>query len=262
MAERVDRAGVERILRRALEIDADRPAVDDGGLRLQDLEAVASEVGVSPEAVRLAYAEERLRAGVGVGQHPVLDRIAGPGVVRTTRLVPAPVPVVLERIDDWARHEHTLRLLRREPGAGEWVRSSGIGVAAVRAVRSVQGGATLAKLRSLVAIAAPVDERTTLVLVAADLRGERAWATAGGAGVAGASAAGLGALAVVASPLVLVALPVAAGAGVAVASTHRRAVSRTLRELDALLDAVAAQRTPARLTDAARAVARRVSRPR
>lgn len=243
----LDRAATERVLARAAELQVARAGVDDG-LREEDLLAAAREAGLSPDHVRLALAEERLRAAAGrAPEGGFAAWAAGPGHVGAERVVAGTTAAALDALGAWLEREECMRLARRVGEQAAWEpRRDVLGNLA----RGLRGGGSRALRRAALvsAVALPAGEGRVLVRVEADLTGARrqrlaAGAVAAGGGVAaGGSIVGLGvvahALLAVAAPVAVI--PVLAGGAAAWALTRgqREAVARTRAALERLLDAV------------------------
>jgi hypothetical protein len=258
-APALDRAAVERVLARAAELQVAR-AGGDAGLSEADLLAAAGEAGISPEHVRLALAEERLRAARGTSvalppERGLAARVAGPAHVGAERLVAGPVARALDALGAWLEREEGMRLARRSGAHAAWEpRNDVLGSLA----RGLRGGGSQALRRvpllSAVALPAgdgPSGEERVLLRVEADLSPARRQRLTAGAVVAGSGAAAGGAIlgvGVVAHALVavvapLAVIPVLAGgaAAWALGRGHRTAAERTQAALEQLLDRVEAR---------------------
>jgi hypothetical protein len=256
-APALDRAAVERVLARAAELQVAR-AGGDAGLSEADLLAAAGEAGISPEHVRLALAEERLRAARG-GAAPAAERglaarVAGPAHVGAERVVAGPVARALDALGGWLEREEGMRLARRSGAHAAWEpRRDVLGQLA----RGLRGGGSQALRRvplvSAVALPAgdgPSGEERVLLRVEADLSPARRQRLAAGAVVAGSGAAAGGAIlgvgavahALVAVVAPLAAIPLLAGgaAAWALGRGQRSAAERTRAALEQLLDRVEA----------------------
>jgi hypothetical protein len=258
----LDRAAVDRVLRRASDMMADHPEVADGAqgpattTDVVLLEA-ATEAGLDPDAVRLSLAIERL------GPPPerrALDRLGGPRRVTVERVVRLDVDTALGRIDDLLQRQHQLRRTRSRAEAGEWRRRTGAVGKVQRAAKRASGDVGLAKVAVVEAQASPVDESRTVVRLAADRADQRTEVLAGGAVTTGVGAVAAGAAAVALTPLALVAVPVVAAAGAGVASIGRKQRALLADELDRVLDAVEHGLRPVTLSDDVRRVLRSIRR--
>lgn len=260
----LDRAAVDRVLRRASDMMADHPDVDaadgpgsPGAMTDIVLFEAATEAGLDPDAVRLSLAIERL------GPPPErkrLDRLSGPRRVSVDRVVRLDIDTALGRIDDLLQRQHQLRRTRSRADAGEWRRRTGAVGKVQRAAKRASGDVGLAKVAVVEAQASAVDEGRTVLRLAADRADQRTELLAGGAVTGGVGAAAAGAAAVILTPIALVALPVAAAAGAGVASLGRKQRAMLADELDRVLDAVEHGLRPVTLSDDVRRVLRSIRR--
>ena len=105
-ATRLDREAVDRVLHRALELHDH----DEGlSLQLPDLVDVGRELGVAPQHVEQAYAEElagQLSRNTPQGRGA---RLTGPGIVSTGRVMARSADAVQREVDDWMQRRQSLR---------------------------------------------------------------------------------------------------------------------------------------------------------
>jgi hypothetical protein len=107
----LDRAALERVLARAAELQVHTTEAPEGLTDAQLLE-VGKEVGLSPEHIRQALAEERTRVTVPE-EHGVVGSWFGPTVATASRLVNGTAAQVLSHLDGWMQREELLRTKRR-----------------------------------------------------------------------------------------------------------------------------------------------------
>ena len=81
---RLDREALERVIRRATELQAGERATGDG-LTTDEVVALGREVGIPPQHLHQALLEERARTGMDATGP--LDRVAGPGTIQAQRVV-------------------------------------------------------------------------------------------------------------------------------------------------------------------------------
>lgn len=234
---------VARVLRRASELAADDERPRQSGLSSSAVVAAAAEVGIPVAAVERAIAIEQLGA-TPPGRRG--DRLVGPGLVVVDGRLPMGVAEAMSRLDDWLTSGHHLRRERWTAREGEWRRREGVIAAGTRAARGATGEGRLGEVRSL-RVMAREDGAGTMIRVTVDRSAERnGWLT-GGSSIAllGTGATVVGALA--ATPFILLAAPVALGAGAGMARAGRTSSDKTERELRRLLDAVGRRVTPTSL---------------
>jgi hypothetical protein len=169
----LDRAAMERVLGRAAELQAGGADPSDGwGMSEQQLVELGREVGLSPEHLRQALAEERTRLAVPEERGVVGDLFGAP-VATASRVVLGTPHEVLARIDDWMQRQEALRPKRRFADRATWeARTDFLG--------SIQVGLNLggrpyglSTADEVAATTVEVDATKTLVRFDADFRGAR-----------------------------------------------------------------------------------------
>ena len=242
MADRLDHEAIERIVRRAIELDGEAD-VDEvvGGLDVDSLVAAAAEVGISEEAVLESVALERL------GDEPhghTLDPVFGARWVVAQRRVQGGADEAFERLDDWLTRGHHLRRGERNGTSAVWRRRRDMAAGLQRGIRGFSGGGRLGTLPAIVGHVTGIDGGNSIVRVMVDRSSNRSGhvAVAAVAGTGGVATAAT--MAMVTPPLALVGVPVVAVAGVA-SSRSKRAAAGIGSELARLLDHLAEGRDPA-----------------
>ena len=160
----MSRSALERVLARAAELqdasgtESDRPET----LTEAQIEDLGKEVGLSPQHIRQALAEERARiqpavaVGTGIGYQMFgVDRVGAQRVVR------GKPERVLAALDRWMQREEGLKVMRQRPDFIIWEPSRGI----FESVRRVFGSGDFALVRSneVTATVVPVDDEFSLV---------------------------------------------------------------------------------------------------
>ena len=105
---RIDRAAVDRVLARALELQASgagEPQAEQ--LTEAQLLELAKEVGLDPVNLRQALAEERTRVSVPE-ERGMLAALYGPAYVSAQRTVAGTPAQVLKALDDWMQRQEGL----------------------------------------------------------------------------------------------------------------------------------------------------------
>ena len=244
----LDRRALDRILKRAgeLQVSAADPAEE---MTEEQLIALGQEVGITPQHLRQAIAEERTRPALP-DEPGFIDQWIGPRTVSARRVIRGTRDQLLSRLDDWMRREECLQVKRRLVDRVVWEpRRDFLG--SIRRGLNLGGRSyALSRTHDVAATAVPIDSANTLVQIDADLRPARAARVRGGSAVAttgtvaGASMVGVGlalGLAIPLLPLVAIAaVPVAAGAGIGVkiARGFRDTAERVQLSLEQALDTI------------------------
>lgn len=241
----LDRAALERVLARAAELQGvDADPSDE--LSEQQVLDIAREVGIAPDALRLALAEERTRVALPP-ESGLAARIAGPALVGASRTVKGNATRVLATLDDWMQRGECLQQRRRQSDRMSWEPRRDM-MGRMKVGLNIGGrGYPLARAAEVAATVAPVDGERVHVQLVADVgpaRSARLW---GGGAVASAGAVSGGGLMIIPyfAPHALLA-PIAAAAAVIlgaglvggrlVARTHVITARRAQVALEQLLD--------------------------
>lgn len=241
----LDHAAMERVLARAVELQAADTDPSDVAIDEAQLLEVAREVGLSPEHLRQALAEERSRAQVPL-EHGLAATLLGPAHVHASRTVSGTVASTLDQLDTWLQREHGMQVKRRLANRALWEPRSGL-FSEMRRVLNVGGhGYHLRPTREVGATVVPVDGNRVLVRLEADLANVRMERAVSGAAVAGGGVLGTGALIVLGFflPVAIVPAVVAAAGGYVIARSHGPVVVRAQLALEQLLDRLEQGDTP------------------
>jgi hypothetical protein len=244
-APQLSRAALERVLARATELQAAGGEPSEGMTEAQLVE-LGKEVGIAPEAIRQAIAEERTRVMVPEERGAVASWF-GPGVATATRVVRGRPAEVLQLVDAWMQREEAMRPLRRFDDRLTWEARRDF---QAQLQTNLNFGGRAYALRSsheVGATAVAVDADRVLVRLDADLtQGRRrsvvgSAVTAGGFVATGAGLVGFTTLIPEAS-VVVGALVGTAWAGIGglvsatIAAAQRRKVRRAQLALEQILD--------------------------
>jgi len=206
---------------------------------------IGNDVGLSPEVLNQALAEERTRINVPE-ERGLVAQIAGAGFATATRTVPGSARDILARIDAWMLREECLQVQRRFADRITWEPQRGLFGKFRRTVNFSGRAYYLMDAEQVSATVLAVDASRAVVRLDADIRASRARRVAAGGtlGAVGTVASGVLGLGLVIAhlPLLLAAgvavLPFAGGAvgGYRVARTHRSVLSGVQLALEQILD--------------------------
>ena len=192
-ASRIDRAALERVLARAAELQAksgEGETFDE--FTEEQLLELGREVGLSPQHLRQAMAEERTRSALPTDERGLAVTLFGPGHARATRTVNGTQRETLAIIDSWMQRQELLQVKRHFADRIVWEPRGDLFGNLKRMLNVGGRGYPLTRAREVAATVIPVDEKRVLVSLDADLSarrgrlaGELAGATVVGAGATG-----------------------------------------------------------------------------
>jgi len=237
----LDRSALERVLARAAELqgktgDAGDPAEEFTEEQLIEL---GKEVGLTPQHLRQALAEERTRSVLPEEEGGVASRLFGPARISAARTVPGRASDILAGIDAWMQRQELLIVKRHHAERIVWEARQDFLVGVKRALRVGGRDYALSRAFEVSATAIAVDDKRVHVALEADFRTQRRSAVAQSAGGAVFGAAIAGSLLVIgAFPIVALAPAVIAPViGVTGARMmHGHVVTRAQLALEQLLD--------------------------
>ena len=232
----IDRAAVERVLARALELQSGSASEPHDQLSEAQLLDLAKEVGLDATHLRQALAEERTRVAVPQ-EKGLLAALFGGATVSAQRTVQGTPAQVLKALDDWMLRQECLKVKRHFGERIVWEADQGI---AGKVKRVVSGrGQALARANDVSATAVALDASRVVVRLEAHLGSHRASMAQMNAGFAGASAVAGGVLAALSFPVLAVVAPAALlvpAVWGATRSAHTRTVERAQLALEQVLD--------------------------
>ena len=111
---RLDRASLERVLARAAELQGTSSDASDASEEFTEdqLIELGKEVGLSPQNLRQALAEEKTRSIVPQDDSSFGSSLFGPARVAAARTVPGRTSDVLASIDTWMQRQELLIVKR------------------------------------------------------------------------------------------------------------------------------------------------------
>ena len=232
----IDRAAVERVLARALELQSGSSGDTQDRLSEAQLLDLAKEVGLDATHLRQALAEERTRVAVPE-ERGLLATLYGGATVSAQRTASGTPEQVLKALDDWMQRQEGLRVKRHFGDRIVWEADHGISGAVKRIVSG--RGAALSRATDVSATVIALDASHVVVRLDAQLGANRNSMAQVNAGFAGASVVAGGVLVALSFPVLAAVAPavvlVPAVWGAARAS-HKRAVERAQLALEQVLD--------------------------
>jgi hypothetical protein len=235
---RLDRSSLERVLARAAELQSTSGDTVEEFTEEQLLE-LGREVGLSPQNLRQALAEERTRSTIPDEERGVAASLFGPSRVRAARTVAGSPADVLASIDTWMQRQELLIVKRHHADRIVWEPRRDFVVGVKRALRVGGRDYALSRAFEVSATVIAVDDSRVHVGLDADFISQRAQSARQSVGSTFAGAAVtaslfmMGVTAVVAAaPLVII--PAIGFAGVR--ALQGRIVTRAQLSLEQLLD--------------------------
>jgi len=234
----LDRAALERVLARAAELQAQGQTDPGGALTDEQILDLGKEVGLAPDVLRQAMAEERGRV-VAPESRGVAGTWLGASTISAVRVVNGTPSSVLSTLDLAMRRDLPFDVSRRFPDRTQWApRRNFLDVVKEQLGRFAEGG-DLRLAEEIAASVFAVDAQRTHVRIDATLTDARDRALKRSAlGIAGAAGiAWLGLITNIALPAVVVMAAAAGGIGVFGArEDYRRRLVRVGRALEQILD--------------------------
>ncbi|MBW7932929.1 MAG: hypothetical protein H3C62_04810 [Gemmatimonadaceae bacterium] len=167
----LDRAALERVLARAMELHVrgeDSVEARPETLSESRVLEIAREVGIAPEAVRQAIAEERARAPLAEAQRES-DAMLGDPTISAARVIAGSPSELLGRLEALLAREESLGVIRRYPDRLVLEPKRGLFDQVARAMDFGGKGYYLSRASEVVVSVGTVDARRTHVAMAADL---------------------------------------------------------------------------------------------
>jgi hypothetical protein len=235
---RLDRASLERVLARAAELQSTSGDASEAEQFTEDqLIELGKEVGLSPQHLRQALAEERTGSIAHVEEGR--DGLFGPVGARAVRTVPGRAADVLAGIDAWMQRQELLVVKRHHADRIVWEAHRGVITGVKRALRVGGRDYALSEAYDVSATVIDVDDGRTHVVLDADFQNmrRRSLKQSIGSGVLGAAATGSALVIGVTVALAAAPVVVATAAGIAASRAYqKRIVSRAQLALEQLLD--------------------------
>lgn len=191
----LDRAALERVLARATELQAGVSEPEEA-LSEQQIIELGKEVGLAPQHLKQALAEERTRVALpgGAAERGLATALFGGARAGAGRTVPGRPMDILAAMDLWMQREESLIVKRQFADRIVWEPRRDI-IGRVRRAMNIGGrGYALARAFEVAATAVALDDERTLVRLDADLTTYRTGLAAQGVGATAVGAAATGTL--------------------------------------------------------------------
>jgi hypothetical protein len=234
--ELITREALERIVRRAAELQAHEQDVGDG-LTRDEVLALGKDVGIPARYLQQALIEDETRAG-REPERGLLAWLVGPRALAAARVVPGDRADVEAALAAWLEQDELLQLKRRHHDHTTWEPKAGAIATLQRAFKP--GGKTFAMARAaeIAGSVVALEKGFCHVQLTADVRNLRRQRLAGVASLLGAGALVTGLTPVLGAlfPWMLLPGAVMVVAALAVGRGHRRDTERVHIGLEQLLD--------------------------
>lgn len=235
----IGREALDRILRRAAELQTSERDVGDG-LTPDEVLALGREVGIPGRYLQQAMLEERTRADLHIADG-LFDRIVGPATVGAQRVVAGDADALGRRLLKYIDEHELFCVQRQVPGRITWEPLGGMAAALRRSTAALGRGRRPFMLQRVDVLAATI---TTLepgfahVALTAEVRRLRGSHVGGATAVASMGAAATAVLITLGAfaPVALAVLPMAAGGAWGVLRSARPKLERVALGLERVLD--------------------------
>jgi len=238
---RIDRAALERIIRRAAELQTAEREIGET-VSSDELISLGREVGIPVRYLQQALLEERTRLG-SAPANGLLERVAGPGEVAAQRVVQVDSETVERNLLRWMESNELLCIQRQQPGRIIWEPITGFQAAIRRSTAALGAGKRsfmLSRATTVSATILPLESGYSHVALAADARKARGEYLASGAALASVGAAGTATMVALGAllPVALLPLPFALGIGYTILRRYSPTLARMQLGLERALDSL------------------------
>jgi hypothetical protein len=238
---RIDRAALDRIIRRAAELQTAEREIGDS-LSPDEVMALGREVGIPGRYLQQALLEERTRLA-SLTPSGAWERVIGPTQVAAQRVVRGDPDGIEASLLRWMEENELLCVLRQQPGRITWEPLTGFQAAIRRSTAAFQGSKrpfTLSRADTVSATVLGLEPGWTHVALTATAHKARSALLGGGAAVAGAGALASILMIVLGAfvPVALIPAPVGLGIGYGVLRGYHPVVARLQLGLESALDSL------------------------
>lgn len=230
----IDRDALERIIKRAAELQASERDIGDG-MTKDDVLALGKDVGIPNRYIQQALLEEQTRSIVETG-HGVWAWLTGPRTLGAQRVVPGDKAAVEAALTRWMQDEESLQVKRRYPDHTTWEPRVGAMASIQRAIGSRGRRYALASAAEIVGQVTQLEPGFCHVSLSADVQPRRERRIQGGLVVFALGAFAAAAFASFLGPIGLAPAAVLMPTGMAIARHHRADNERVQISLEQVLD--------------------------
>jgi len=236
--ELISREALERIIRRAAELQAGAQDIGDG-LTEPEVLALGKDVGIPPRYLHQALLEERTRTDVAE-QSGLWGWLAGPARLTAARVVPGEEATVERALARWMQEEELLQLKRRYRDRTTWEPKVGAFASIQRALGTRGKSYAPARAAEVAGQATQLEPGFCHVQLVASVRNQRKARLSGAAALV-ALAIAVAALATavplaIISPILFAKAALLGAAALFVARRHRAQNERVQVGLEQVLD--------------------------
>lgn len=237
----LDRAAVERVLARAAQLQTtDTGEAPAERMTEAQLIELGREVGLAPEHLRQALAEERTRVPAAArGGSGVLEHVVGPAHVVASRTIRIASGAALVQLDAWMQREECLNVMRRFDDRILWEPRRDLVTQLRRGLDFGGRGFLLSRALTVAATVVRIDDTRSMVRLDADFSSYRRQiaGTGGVLATLGAGAAGTAVAIGVMLPVAIVpAIVLGGGAFFETRRRQRALIARGHLVLEQVLD--------------------------
>lgn len=230
----IDRGALERIIKRAAELQAGAQDVGDG-LTQDEVLALGKDVGIPSRYLQQAMLEEQTRAVVET-RRGFWPWLTGPRTLSADRVVPGDRAAVERALTRWMEEEESLQVKRRFADRTSWEPKAGAFATIQRALGSKGRRFALATSQEVTGQVTQLEAGFCHVGLVADIRPNRARRLQGGAAVFGLAVLATTAFAVTFGLIALVPAVVLVPTAAAIARHHRVENERVQVAMEQVLD--------------------------
>lgn len=227
---------LQAVIHRAVELQAGTSARAEDGLSDSEVVKIGQELGLDPATVRRAMAEVRVRAPVETG---AIIRVVGAGNAHASRVLRRPAASTGLLVEQYLRETERMVAQRRFPDRTRYIKDSSLAAGLSRLAKSFSRSHPALNLEQLDVGVSAIDADSCLVEMSVDLAVMRGGLVAGVLG-SGTVAAGSWVVAVwasaIATPMMLLGLPVVAGSWFGTRAIYGSIHRSTQDKLESLLD--------------------------